>query len=82
MIHSYIVKYDVTAKRVIKVTEVEDPSMPASIWDNADVRMKGKGPLVGMAFWSPDLWFIFVQAESEDIAEKIAVDWIKWRNNE
>jgi hypothetical protein len=83
MTNNYIVKYSTQSKRIIGApNKVDTDSSFESLWDNADIRMEGKGPLVGMAYWEPDLWFMYVQAESEELAEKIALDWVRWRNNE
>jgi hypothetical protein len=71
----YIVKWDITLKRVLAVTLNEHNFFFDSIWENADTRQRSKGPVKAVAFWDPDWLFLLVEADDPETAEKLALDW-------
>jgi hypothetical protein len=72
---NYVVEYNRTTRRVVSITaETDGAERFPSIWENADIRQRRKGPVIAIAFWDPDTLYILVEAEDTEIAEKLAVD--------
>ena len=73
----FIVRYDETLRRVKKVIDQDVEEEFERIWDNADQGIRAdKGPIQAVALWFTDVIFVLVDADNEEMAIKLALDWV------
>ena len=73
----YIVQYNSTLRRVLAIIDEDVEEEYISKWENACSRMHEKhGPVKSVSLWLDDIFFVLVEAEDKEMAEKLALDWI------